>query len=100
MTPPKTLREFDALFAPLDARWNEVVNRETATREQRIAYYRDLIAAEEAIRDLYRQAMGSDTVPASGLVWSALWEAADTYEVKIARRRARLTELLAEGGDV
>lgn len=66
MSTPKTLRGFDRLYAPLAARHDEVVYRHPKSDAEWIGYYRDLIAAKLALRDLFAAARRVVPVPAGG----------------------------------
>lgn len=99
MTEPRTLRGYEAAHQAINARIIEITHREPVTREERIAFWRDLAAAREEMRDLYRAAAlaappGPDGKP--GLVWSALADAADHCESQFATARDNLARLQTE----
>lgn len=102
-----TLAEFDALFAvefqAARDTYSEILNREVRSREDRIAYYQDLIVAETTLADLYGRAMNTMPLTVDGavvgsIVFHALVTARGLYERDAFGTRKSLDVLLAEGG--
>lgn len=103
MRTPKTLRGFDRLYAPLAARHSEVVHRYLKSDAEWIAYYRDLIAAKLALRDLFVAACRVVPIPASGdynasITFAAFMGAIHDYEHDIDDLKKRLANLQFDSG--
>ncbi|MBP2341060.1 hypothetical protein JOF41_007314 [Saccharothrix coeruleofusca] len=91
---PKTLRGYDQPIQDAHARVFAVLHRDTpTTNTEWIAYYRDLIAAREDLRDLYDQA-GRVARPVGGAVWHAFDDATAYQDTRIQDAQVRINRLL------
>ncbi|MBP2341061.1 hypothetical protein JOF41_007315 [Saccharothrix coeruleofusca] len=92
MAKPTTLADFEAAHQAAARRVAEVSHREPITPAERVAWCRDLIAAYEQLRQVYRDAVRvipvrSDKSSDAGLLWNAVWDAGEycAYKIRDAR---------------
>jgi hypothetical protein len=101
VSTPKTLRGFDRLFTEVNARRTAVIYRTPKSDDEWIAYYRDLIATTEELRELYQVATNVAPLPAEGLesiTRSAFRAAGYHCETSIEDMRRRLATLQLDSG--
>jgi hypothetical protein len=101
---PETLADFDALLGPLRRSYNEILARSLHNDQDRIAYYQDLAAAENALADLFLQGLQVVPLPACGnfddsLMFYALETAAAAFHRDARETRRTLAEVLARVGE-